>query len=130
MRTKSITLLASLVVVAFIVFLRTIVQAEDKPNDPRQMSEDFGDGILMLSVQQSAGMDSRRQSIMLNDPKLIEIGKRYFVRGRGHITKKQENDPNQSWFKGVDAAFAWDDVAEFYVMTPEQIEKYTADLEE
>jgi hypothetical protein len=101
-------------------------QSRGEESDAASVS-DFGDGIVLLGIDRTSGIEGRRNSVTLTDAKLVKLGERYFVRGRVWVSKQF---PDSVWQGGVDAAVAWEDVAQFYIFSDEQMEKYIADRKE
>ena len=112
-------------------FVRNFASAEETPNSPALKQFDgLGEGILMVSIEQRSGIEAESNSSLLKNARLVKVGDRYFVRGKGYVTKEQANDKAYKWFQGLDVAYALDDVTEFYTFTPEGLEEYMAMVSE
>jgi len=90
-------------------------------------SQGFGDGILVLSIDRTSGIEARRSSNTMVNAKLVKMGDRYFVQGEVWVGP---NFPDLKYQNGVASAVAWEDVAGYYVFSEEQIVKYIAQREE
>jgi len=95
-----------------------------------QEIEDFGNDYLLIYMERTAGIEGKTDTQVLKDAKLIKLGERYFVRGKGHTYKPYENDVKYKWYNGVDVAFDWKDVIQFSVLSPEQLESYEASMKD
>jgi hypothetical protein len=125
MNRKMVSLLGLISCAAVALSLCNIVPGDEPRKSPSDDVQKLGDGILVLDVVKGSGI-AGRETVLMTDASLVKIGDRYFVRGKGFITKDQEDDPDQKWFKGVNIAVAMETITEFYDMLPQQFEEYRA----
>ena len=116
-----------LVCIVFATMLRTFVHAEETAVPAPQLYE-FGNGIVMISIERTVGLERYSRSATLKNAKLIKLGERYFIRGQGYVAKANQADNEYAWYQGIDASYAWDGVVDFCVFTPEQFEEYVGSL--
>ena len=130
MTRKSIGWWGVLGCVAILVSFGTYAHAQKSTAISTQEVQDFGDGIVMIQIERTVGLERYSDTSALQDAKLIKRGERYFIRGTGYVAKANENDRQYSWIRGIDAAYAWDGVVQFIVFTPEQFEDHMASLKQ
>jgi hypothetical protein len=116
--------------VAIVALLGSYAHGEKSAAVVEHEVEDFGDGIVMIQIERTVGLERYSDTSALRDAKLIKRGERYFIRGIGYVAKANENDRQFAWIKDIDAAYAWDGVASFFVFTPEQFENHVANLKQ
>ena len=135
--SKSSCILLSLFAVIAIASL-TADAADDKPVE--KPTPNFIGRIVMLVVDHSNAMESKRGTEYLENAQLQEIGGRYFIFGDAYSPNSEKSESDESseasedWRKGSQVGIAWDKVQQFYVFSPEQmdnmVKKWTKDRTE
>jgi hypothetical protein len=101
-----------------------VVRADDSARTPGEMTHSFGDKIVVISIEMAIGGERYSSSATLKDAKLVKLGDRTFIRGIGYVAEVDEHNKKIAWFDGIDVAYSWDSVVDFYSFTPQQLEKY------
>jgi hypothetical protein len=116
---------ASLVFAAVLVIAAVSI-ANPKVNETSDVVvEDFGNKIILLTnARLCDGKDYWIDA--LTDAKLVQMGNRFFVRGKVWVSPRQ---PELEYSRGLEKGIAWDDVATFRLFTPEQMKVYDQDEE-
>ncbi len=71
-------------------------------------------------MDRSSALESKSSSAVIKNAEILLIGDRYFVQGQGHAPEGYDD----SWYVGTTVGMAWNHITRYYVMTPEQFEKY------
>jgi hypothetical protein len=106
-----------------VLLLHGSLPADETSHGAPNSDVKFSNGILLLDIVKGSGL-AGHESQMITDAKLVKIGNRFFVRGKGFVAKEFVDDPKWNWYRGADVAYAWDTVVGFFDFTPAQLEKY------
>lgn len=101
-----------------------VVRADESAATPGEVTHSFGDKIVVISIEMAIGGERYSSSATLKDAKLVKLGDRTFIRGIGYVAEIDKKEEKIAWFDGIDAAYTWDNVVDFYTFTPQQLEKY------
>jgi hypothetical protein len=109
MKRASIIWLGIGACVAMIVLARQYAIA-DTADSKTQEIEKFGDGFVLINTQRTAGLEVKERMELIRDARLIKMGERYFIRGKGVLFASNRNDAKYKWYEGVDVAIDWQSV--------------------
>jgi hypothetical protein len=108
----------------FVILKSTSALADEPAAKIGEELQNFGDKIVVISIELTVGNERYSSSATLKNAKLIRLGDRTFIRGTGYVDKGDKTNERIAWFDGIDASYAWDGVVDFYVFTPDQLAKY------
>jgi hypothetical protein len=97
-----------------ITLISTLTLAEAEHRQPLEDSTPLGDGVLLLYVTGSSGGEVQTQLQAIENAKLIKIGDRYFIRGKGIIMKGSNDFDKYQMLDGADVAYDWRYITRFY----------------
>jgi hypothetical protein len=126
MNRKLAAALVILGCVAVVLAVRDFAPATEPSKAATESGTKIGNGIVLLNLVKGSGMTANQETDFVADAKLVKIGDRTFIRGKGFVAKEYEDDPRAKWYKGVDAFYALDTVTQIIDFTPEQVEVYMA----
>jgi hypothetical protein len=100
------------------------VFAENSKKSGSDTEKSFGDGVLMLYTERTSGIEGHFDSQYLKDARLVNIGDRYFVRGKAVIIPTGANYEAGKWLNGVDTAIEWKSVYHFYMLPQDKFDGF------
>src|SRR5262245_62038048 len=104
-----------------------ISKAETQSSESTEsVSADFEGKIVLLQNAIIMTSEGHHRLDALTDAKLVQLGGRYFVRGKIWNSSRL---PDREYQEGWDQAIAWDDIAGFTVLTNEQMKEYDSNGE-
>ena len=116
MNRKAITLLIIIGISIVIAVPSTFAPAEAPPKPTLEGSSDFGDGIMMIYVVWTPGIEAQGELQALSDAKLVRLGDRYFLRGKAVIMKEAPTYEKYKMLDGTDVGYDWRNIVRFHVV--------------
>jgi hypothetical protein len=80
----------------------------------------LNDKVVLLEVNESKGLESESDSVLLHKVRLLKIGSRDFFVGVGYAPQEDED----YWYRDMEVGVPCDNVMKFSAMTPAQCDAF------
>ncbi len=115
-------LIAALLMGFLLLAPRLAAEENHAPQTAENPSALFAGKYLLLQVDRSNSLETKTETALLWDAKLLELGGRFFLVGTS-VERPDDEENRESWHAET-TGISWSRIAKFRALSEEQFEEY------